>query len=420
MLLALETIEHIASYIPSYATLAALLDVLPERTPAMQHVRTWGQGIRGTLSRCTFSGLTMSLDGYHLRYYNTDAAPIVAYLAAAAPFVPRVSVTISNLAEWLRYVDAISHLVTSVELAPMIDFIDAAQSPPNAGATLRDALIACPRLHALRVTYTDWDDFDGDFANIDAVLAGMAYLPRLVNVDIDGCAFAVSQLATSSVNGLIAWLARCPAKSLRLVHCNLAMHDDGRDGLGPALASAISQSRTLEELEIKNVPYINSFGLDGQPLPSTLRVFRWTNSDTPRDESSESLARTLCTSLTSATRLERLRLAANSALCPVTFINQLAAVLPSMTHLTCLQLKGIGISDATPLVEVLPSLPALSTLRFKMALIEDLGAMALSAALPHCTALRALELRGVYNESSAMALRTAVQSMPTDWLYRQF
>ncbi|EQC26775.1 hypothetical protein SDRG_15425 [Saprolegnia diclina VS20] len=413
MLLALETVEHIASYIPSYAALSTLLDVLPEHTPAMQYVRSWGQNKRGALWRCTFSKFTMSLNGYHLRYHNTDAAPIHTYLAAAAPFVPGVSVTISNLAEFTQYVQPISHLVTSVELAPTMDFIDAAQSPPNAGANLRDALLKCPRLHTLRVTVADWDDFDGDLANVDTVLTAMAHLPRLVHVDVEGCEFAVSKLAASCVHSLIAWLANGDAKSLRLVHCNLAMDETGRDGLGPALASALSQSSSLEELEIKNTPFFNASGLHGQPLPPTLRVFRWTTSDTPLDVSSETLARHLCVSLVSATRLQRLRVAANNVLCPSTFVQQLASILPTMTRLACLELKGIAVGDATSLMAVLPSLPALSTLRFKMALIDDIGAMALSVALPRCMALRALEIRGVYNQASASALRTAVASMPS-------
>ncbi|KDO18608.1 hypothetical protein SPRG_16074, partial [Saprolegnia parasitica CBS 223.65] len=146
MRVALETIEHIAAYIPSQPALNAFLNVLPERTPAMEVVRTWGK--KGGTAHCSFSSfsrLTMSFDARILQHYQVDPVSIAAY-AIATSFTPLVSVSVGNMAQWRSYVSAIAHLVTSVELDPMPDLDD-----PNQATALRDALVACPRLRKLCV-----------------------------------------------------------------------------------------------------------------------------------------------------------------------------------------------------------------------------------------------------------------------------
>ncbi|EQC31877.1 hypothetical protein SDRG_10395 [Saprolegnia diclina VS20] len=410
MRLPLETIEHIAAYIPSRPALVAFLDVLPEHTPAMDVVRIWGKtdGTRhcGFVSFCR---LSMSFDTRLFDHYEVDPASIAAY-AAATPFAPQVSVTVGNMAQWDRYVDAIAHLVTSVTFEP-----DAAFDLPNQSNALRDALVACPRVRMLYIRYKTSSDSIGALASIDDVISAAPRMPQLTFVDINGSE-TVHRLAASSVKSLVQWVETGPATYLRLHHLSVAIDENGRDGVGAALASAISRSTTLETVDLKNVTFFNTHGLFGQPLPPTLRTFRWTSDEGARRRSNTAtLARYLVASLASATHLETLHLAGKKTLCSTTLVAELAAALPTMQHLKLLYLKDNSLRgvDIAPLTAVLPLLPALETLRIKTTRLDDAGALALASMLPRCTSLRELMLqRGAYNEASSEALLAVIARMP--------
>ncbi|KDO19066.1 hypothetical protein SPRG_15731 [Saprolegnia parasitica CBS 223.65] len=351
----------------------------------------------------------MSFDARVVQHYEVDPVSIAAY-AISTPFAPRVSVSVGNMAQWTRYVNAIAHLVTSVELDPMPGLDD-----PIQAAALRDALVACPRLRKLCVRYSDWGDAMGIVASIDCILRAAPSMSRVCHIDIKG-SVTVHSLAASSVHSLVQWIEAGEATHLRLHHVNVAIDEGGRDGVGAALASAISRSTTLQTVDLKNVTFFNTQGLVGQPLPATTREFHWaSNDDAPRLPTAATLTRHLGASLALASRLVVLRLAGNNTLCPTTLVAELAAVLPHMQHLGSLHLKGNSLQgvDVSPLMAVLPSLPALETLRIKMARLDDAGARALASVLPHCTLLCQLLVQGgAYNEASSEALLTATASMP--------